>query len=265
MFCLTKTYNDNFCEDLKSLREVKYRGDRVDPIIGLTKRIKRDTPLTALAQRVEHIAVSGSGVSARDLQRILGTNDLLPINYLERGTLAARTVCRIYVSALFGSGHWGTGFLVSPRLLITNNHILDSIENAENAIAEFGYELDPTGSLRQGKRFRLAPKLGFITDKDLDFTIVAVAEESEDGTASLSDYGFLRLDPNLHKVEEEEFVTIIQHPGGKEKSVAIRENEVIKIFSGTQVTRLQALPVRLYSMTIGKLWQSIMQVYLKLK
>jgi endonuclease G len=230
MSCPIETYDENFREVLKSLRGVKHRGDQADPITMLTQRQKRDDPLTALAQRVEHIAVSGSGVSARDLERILGRNDLLPINYLERGMMAARTVCRIYVSALFGrNGNWGTGFLISPRLLITNNHVIDSIEAAQRAIAEFGYQLDIAGSLRQGKRFLFAPELAFITDKDLDFTLVAVAEKSEDGSASLSDYGFLRLDPSLHKVEEEEFVTIIQHPDGEEKYIAVRENEVIKI------------------------------------
>jgi len=39
----------------------------------------------------------------------------------------------------------------------------------------------------------------------------------------------LRLDPNLHKVDELEFVTVIQHPDGGEKLIAIRENKVVKI------------------------------------
>ncbi|MER3477440.1 MAG: hypothetical protein C4287_14275, partial [Leptolyngbya sp. ERB_1_2] len=33
----------------------------------------------------------------------------------------------------------------------------------------------------------------------------------------------------MHKVEPEEFVTVIQHPGGQPKQIAIRENKVLKI------------------------------------
>ena len=210
-------YSDNFRKELKELRE-------------LQDKPRRDESLTVIAQRIGRMAESGSGVSARDFERIILRNDLLSINYLERGLMAARAVCRIHVANRFGAGgERGTGFLVSPRLLVTNHHVIGSSDMALRAIAEFDYELDARGSLRSSKRFQLMPQLGFISDPDLDFTVVAVAERSEDGSAALVDYGFLRLNPNLHKVEEMEFVTIIQHPNGEDKHIAVRENEVIKI------------------------------------
>ena len=210
-------YDDNFRKELKDLRE-------------LPDKPRRDEPLTAIAQRIDRMVESGSGVSARDFERYIGRNDLLRVNYLERGVMAARAVCRIYVADPFGGGgEWGTGFLVSPRLLVTNNHVIKSSDTALRSFAEFGYELDMRGSFRSSKRFQLMPQLGFISDPDLDFTLVAVAERSEDGSAALLDYGFLRLNPNLHKVDEMEFVTIIQHPNGEDKHIAVRENEVIKI------------------------------------
>src|SRR5262249_5919239 len=158
----------------------------------------------------------------RDFERSMGRNDLLRINYLERGMMAAQTVCRIRVADAFGGGgEWGTGFLVSPRLLVTNNHVISWADDALRAVADFGYEANAKGLLRQGKRFQFAPEFGFITspESELDFTLIALLEKSEDGSASLSNYGFLRLDPKLHKVGEGEFVTIIQHPSGDEKYI----------------------------------------------
>ena len=185
-----------------------------------------------LTSRLAHMANSGGGVSALDLERYMGNNDLVRINYLERGMLAAKTVCRIYIADEFGAaGDWGTGFLVGPRLLMTNNHVLKSVDAAQRSFAEFGYEADLQGIIQQGKRFHFAPERAFVTvdETDLDFTLIALNDISDDGVTPLSNYGFLRLNPDTHKVEEQEFVTIIQHPSGEEKSIALRENRVVKI------------------------------------
>lgn len=189
---------------------------------------ERGDEVTRTALRVGHMAASGGGVTARDFERYIGRNDLVRVNYLARGLMAARAVCRLNVAALVG-GSWGTGCLVAPRLLLTNNHVIGSPEEAARTVAEFGYEADASGFLPQGKRFRCAPQHGFLTDPALDFTLVAVEEQGEDGATALADYGFLRLNPQLHKVEEGEYVTLIQHPNGEEKYAAIRENRVLKI------------------------------------
>src|SRR6185295_2935060 len=51
------------------------------------------------------------------LERMLGTNDLVGVAFLERGLQVARSVGRVWVGVSGGrpSG-FGTGFLVSPRL-----------------------------------------------------------------------------------------------------------------------------------------------------
>ncbi|NMG06034.1 DNA/RNA non-specific endonuclease [Brasilonema sp. UFV-L1] len=226
----TVTYALDFLDKLKSLRNEEVSTSQESFLSNIERRDRRADPITVLARRVENIAASGSGVSSFDLERILGRNDLLPINFLQRGTLAARAICRIWVGDLFGSnGSWGTGFLVSPRLLLTNHHVIESVDMAMRSSAQFGYEMDISGKIHQGKAFNLTPDEAFITDADLDFTLVAVAETSDDGETRLADYGFLRLDPTLHKVEPLEFVTIIQHPDGQPKQIAIRENKVLKI------------------------------------
>lgn len=191
--------------------------------------------MAALGSRVAHLARSGGGISRRDFERIIGRNDLLPINYLERGLLAARAVGRIDVREPFGGGgSWGTGFLVGPRLMVTNNHVIESVDDARRSTIEFGYERGATGEFHKSHRFRVDPDALFLTSgKDLlDFSLVAVAEISVEGDTNLDEFGFLRLDPVLHKIEESEFVTIIQHPDGDEKYVAVRENKVVQIGAG---------------------------------
>jgi endonuclease G, mitochondrial len=197
-------------------------------------RVRGDS-MAALGARVAHLARSGGGVSRRDFERLIGRNDLLPINYLERGLLAARAVGRIDVRDPFGGGgSWGTGFLVGPRLMITNNHVIESIDDARRATIEFGYDRGANGEFHTSRRFRIdADSLFLFSGKsELDFTLVAIADTAVDGGAAIDQFGYLRLDPVQHKIEESEFVTIIQHPQGDEKYIAIRENKVVQIGEG---------------------------------
>ena len=57
------------------------------------------------------------------------TIDFVDVSFLERGMMAGWSVCRI--ATRDGQG-FGTGFLISPRLLITNNHVIGSAAAARN-------------------------------------------------------------------------------------------------------------------------------------
>lgn len=183
-----------------------------------------------MVDQLVHRMRAGAGADFDAYEALLGMNDLVEINYLERGLMAARAVCRISAPALVGDGNeWGTGFLIGPRLLLTNNHVLPTPEDALRATIEFGYELDGSGRLKHSTRFVLTPQDGFVTSpRDrLDYTIVAVAERGDDGTA-LADLGFLRLDARTGKIDVGDFVTIIQHPDARTKRISLRENKVVK-------------------------------------
>ncbi|MGF9940271.1 DNA/RNA non-specific endonuclease [Bacillus anthracis] len=164
------------------------------------------------------------------LEQLIGHSDLFPISYLEAGLKVAKPVCRIEVRDRIGRfrGH-GTGFLVSPTLLLTNNHVLKDKDEALFSVAQFNYELDINYNERQTKSFRFTPERLFITNEKLDFTLVALEEVAADGT-NLSDFGFLPLLVQQGKVLKGEYVSIIQHPSGAPKQVAIRENKVVDIF-----------------------------------
>ncbi|MGG3159773.1 DNA/RNA non-specific endonuclease [Priestia megaterium] len=181
----------------------------------------------------ENVAFRKAIINPRDglaLERIIKENDLFPISYLEAGLKAAKPVCRIEVRDRVGRVRgYGTGFLVSPSLLLTNNHVLEDEDTALFSLAQFNYEVDLNNKEREIKNFRLTPKRLFITDQKLDFTLVAMEEISADGT-KLSDFGFLPLLPQRGKVLKGEHVSIIQHPSGAPKTIAIRSNNIIDIF-----------------------------------
>jgi endonuclease G, mitochondrial len=165
------------------------------------------------------------------IERILNKSDLFPIAHLKIGFSDASSVCRIAVRDSIGRVlGYGTGFLVSPNLLMTNNHVLDKEETAMNSVAEFNYQDDENYMPLQVAGFRLDPDKFFITDVKLDFTLVAVKENPASGT-KLSDFGFLKFLPQEGKILEGEYVSIIQHPEGGPKAVAVRENEVKYITS----------------------------------
>jgi endonuclease G len=179
------------------------------------------------------VAIRKTLINPRDglsMERIIGESDLFPISYLEAGLKAGKSVCRIEIRDSIGRvlGH-GTGFLVAPSLLLTNNHVLDNEDVARFSLAQFNYEVDLNLMPRQIKSFRLVPERLFITDVRLDFTLVALETDSADGT-KLSEFGFLPLHMETGKALLGEYVSIIQHPSGAPKAVAIRENQITDVF-----------------------------------
>lgn len=163
------------------------------------------------------------------MERLIGNSDLFPISYLEAGLKAARSVCRIAVQDSIGRVlGYGTGFMVSPSLLLTNNHVLEDGDAARYSLAQFNYETDLNLLPRPIKSFRIDPDRFFITDRDLDFTLVAVEKISADGI-TLAEFGFLPFIPAAGKILMGEYVSCIQHPEGAPKAVVIRENELIAL------------------------------------
>jgi endonuclease G, mitochondrial len=160
-------------------------------------------------------------------ERIIGDSDLMSINFLDRGRRAAAAVCRIKVPS-DGGAWYGTGFLVGPRLLLTNHHVLSNPDEASQSEAEFGYEHDLDGVLGEPVRFNLRPHEIFYANAELDITFVAVTPLSDEGVP-LDRYGRLPLIPLSGKAIDGEWVTIIQHPGAEPKQIAIRASQIIAL------------------------------------
>lgn len=220
--------NEEFYNTLATQRYEMRQAEREERL----KELRRAVGEPATIETQERLETRRELINPNDgvaWERILGKSDLMAINFLEIGLRAARAVCRIQVRNLFGQVvGYGTGFMVSPTLLLTNNHVLETFDYCRRSLAEFNFEDDETFVPKESKTFPLEPERFFYTSVDLDFTLVAVRSTATDGTP-LSDFGHLRLRSESGKSLIGEFLTIVQHPNGATKQVALRENKLIDV------------------------------------
>ncbi|MEV5895419.1 trypsin-like serine peptidase [Nonomuraea fuscirosea] len=159
-------------------------------------------------------------------ERILGVaRDLQAWSFLPRGVRAARTVARISVRENGREIPIGTGFLVSPRLLLTNHHVFPDAGVARSAVVEFDAQVTVDNTPEVSRRFVLAPDAFFVADQDLDFALVPVVPDST-GLPVGETFGWNRLSVQTGKLVIGEPVNIIGHPSGRLKEISIRENRL---------------------------------------
>jgi len=118
----------------------------------------------------------------------------------------------------------GTGFLISPSLLLTNQHVLSSTALAAVSELQLDEEGDVAGGVRPGRVVGLAPDRLFLANPALDYCVVALEE-----LGLGHDYGFLRLLLDAGKIAAGDLVSIIQHPNGEPKQLALRANHVVDV------------------------------------
>jgi len=152
------------------------------------------------------------------LERIVNTNDLLPVSFLEKGQKKARMVGRITTKNSIG-----TGFLIAPNIIMTNNHVLRNRDDAINSFIEFNYELDVDGHPKNTEVYSFDPDSLFITFPGLDFTIISVA--GNPGNV----LGWIPLLRNPLTITRHERIYIVQHPGGRRKEIGIHDNKTSRI------------------------------------
>lgn len=198
----------------------------------LAKRVRRlvqQEPVLATRNELGGEPSPGiAGLAPEELffERVIGNSrDFVYVDFLERARTAARSVARIVTRLSAGRVSYGTGFLVSPRLLLTNHHVLGSADDAARSVAEFDYEREIDGRTRLISSFALRPQEFFLADKTLDFALVAVAEA---GTRRpLSRFGWCPLFREEGKIVVGEPVNLIQHPKGELKQLTLRENRLL--------------------------------------
>ena len=171
-----------------------------------------------------------AGLAAQPaLERFLGTNDLMGVAFLEEGLRAAKTVARIWVNVSGGQpAAFGTGFMVSPVLLLTNHHVLEDAGTARNSRAEFDYQRRADGTLLTTTVFSFDPQAFYYTDRELDYTVVAVRGNSSNGRP-LAEFGYNLLSEDEGKAIAAQWANIIQHPGGEPKQASLRENQIVDV------------------------------------
>lgn len=165
--------------------------------------------------------------TAMGFEVVLGRSNLRPAIFLETGVAHSRATCLIRTSGvdfLGRTGSWsGTGFLVSPNILLTNNHVLNSPTVAAAANAVFNYQVGADGQPLPTTTVRLRPDRLYLTSpavNGLDYTFCWV--DGEPG----AQFGQSRISLQALAIAEREFANIVSHPDGRRKEIAIQENTV---------------------------------------
>jgi endonuclease G len=228
---------DTLPEEFRVPEAVRARIDGLrDTLEAATQRIARGLRPAESKDRTRMIAERqavqrGRPVTLADIalqERIIGADDLLPIGFFSRGLLAARSVARLRIEPL---NAFGTGFLVAPDILITNNHVLPVPSLASAATVEFEM-FDTVGRIAEVREVRLDPERFFFTHEVLDVTLVALVESRECREAT-EDLGWHPMIAQEGKIRLGDPVNIIQHPGGRAKTVVVHNSNLLHIENRT--------------------------------
>ncbi|KAF1042133.1 MAG: hypothetical protein GAK35_02876 [Herbaspirillum frisingense] len=175
--------------------------------------------------RARSYALRQRNLGARGPESIVGdTEDFLRAAFLSQGAAVARAVAYVEVNA-GNATEIATGFMVSPRLFITNQHVIADAAAARGAQLTFFRELDERGVPRPTTTFLLDPDSFalFSPDDQLDYALVALGPR-QSGAADVADLGFCPLSdqPDKHVIGMN--TNIIQHPSGWMKMISVRNN-----------------------------------------
>lgn len=217
-------------------RVLKETEDRLTQLIPTNLRerafVRKRTTSSASRTSLVNAYVAGkrSVTDENAFERAVGDIDLVGVDYLYNGLRAAEAVARVVIPRIDGKRTaYATGFMVSPDLFLTNCHVLSNPEIAKLASVQFGYQADSSGAERISTGFILRPDRFFLVSEHLDYCMVAVDPTSQKGPSDLDSFGWLRLNPELGKADFGQWASVIQHPGGQLKQLAIRENEFLPI------------------------------------
>lgn len=169
---------------------------------------------------------------------IHSADNFLDIELLAGALYSAHAVGRIELPE---DNALGTGFLIGPDLVLTNQHVLKARDYLPEAVMRFGYQTDAAGVIARGRAF------GFVQDfytaspsAELDYALVRLREaplaamlaEPALALGTLRELmmagrhrGYLALTPRI--VIEGAQVNIVQHPDGDPMKVVLTQNYVV--------------------------------------
>ena len=193
--------------------------------------------VTAAASGEPSVDAAAAAVESQEL--VIFRDDMVRFDFLERGAACGRSVGRISVPP-WSSGapvvrpdgtaepHAGTCWLVAPRLVMTNHHVV----NARAAVAGPAPQVPDTDLSDQAAH--AVVHLDYVADtsegpatactgvvawsRELDYAVVSLAEDVGRDPLPLHEE---QLDATL---DDQVPVNIVQHPDGRAKRVGLRNN-----------------------------------------
>jgi hypothetical protein len=114
---------------------------------------------------------------------------------------------------------YGTGFLISPSLVLTCHHVLPDSHTAARSVLELDYYENEYGIFQQILATRFRPERVFATNETLDFTLVAVE--------SVARAAIPLMPPSTAQISES--ITLLHHPQAGPLRVALRAGAITNV------------------------------------
>lgn len=199
-----------------------------------------------------------------EFERIIDESDLLPVWFLEEGARTQESVARVVLTQAHsgfppGTG-WATGFLVSPTLFLTNNHVIPDEAFAGMIRMQFNYQLGADGIEQPTESFLPTIDGAFHTNPALDYTLIRLkANSGEPGGGVVNpgdDWGFVPMNPTP-VFRDKQHVNVVQHPAGRRKEVALQNNELDRLFENVVRYKTDTEPGSSGSPVFDNLWQLV--------
>lgn len=133
-----------------------------------------------------------------------------------------RAVCRVEPQQGSIEGY-GTGFLIAPDVLMTNDHVAnafyDNTAKAADVICRFDYETGPGGQPTPHKLHPTDWRIARSPVAELDFALLRLEKPAGNDTVAGVARGFLT--PEAYDFTEGEGLVILQHPMGEPLKLAL--------------------------------------------
>lgn len=183
-------------------------------------------------------------------EKLIGDkSNIKKISWLQLGLEKEKSICRIVNRLKKGVG---TGFMAEDGYLYTNHHVIGTREEAETVEVNFNFNEDATGMLMQYYTYRLEAQ-SFQTCPALDVSRAKIL--TDENLPPLSEWKHLKWSDALPKIGEH--VTIIQHPEGGTKQIAMTENKVVNIFNAYLQYTTDTLAGSSGSPVFNDLWEVV--------
>jgi V8-like Glu-specific endopeptidase len=196
----------------------------------------------------------GAGVPASErsiFEKIWGRDTLQSLFWLHKGLEASRAICRVVLPNSIG-----TGFVVREGQVLTNWHLVRNAQEASKVSFEFNYEEGPDRRLRDITRYGAdASPDAFFSNESLDCAVLKIKADAN--KAPIVSWGELDLSESVEGTEVGAPVTIIGHPEGGQKKIALTLNEVVNKYEHRLQYMTATLPGSSGSPVFNESWQVV--------
>lgn len=197
---------------------------------------------------------------ATPFERLIEDSNLMPVSFLERGVEVQKSVARVVLTkshrGLTPGRGWGTGFMVSPSLFLTNNHVVKSSAFLKSIRFQFNYQLDHRGLEQTTQSFTAAPDDVFHTNSNLDYSLIRLARDPNSDELPGERWGFIPINAQA-KFHGGQHFNIIQHPSGRLKEIALQDNEISELRTNAVRYTCDTEPGSSGSPVLNNLWELV--------